>query len=158
MQTGATLDITQTYRYTLWRNWDPHLPRVGFVMLNPSRADAIVPDPTLRRCIRFAQQWGYGGLEVMNLFAYRSASPAQLKQVADPIGAETDRYLATLPQQVERIIVAWGNHGSWQNRDRQVLALFPPHPPLYCLGITQQGQPTHPLYIKYDQQPRRFEV
>jgi SagB-type dehydrogenase family enzyme len=58
-----------TFRYRLGRRWAEG-PTVGFVLLNPSTPDAEVDDQTVRRCIRFAQRDGYGGLEVVNLFAY----------------------------------------------------------------------------------------
>lgn len=148
MQRGAIFDSTGTYRYSLWREWDSHTAKVGFVMLNPSQADAIVDDPTIRRCMGFAQSWQYGGMEVVNLFAYRTAHPRQLHQVSNPIGADNDTYLGSLPQRVDTIILAWGNWGRWQNRDRVVIELFTKQTSLACLGLTKANQPKHPLYIK----------
>jgi hypothetical protein len=149
MNRGASFDNTATYRYNLWREWDSNAPRVGFVMLNPSRADAIVDDPTIRRCIGFARSWGFGGLEVVNLFAYRTAHPNELRKVNNPVGVENDRYLASLNQRVDRVIVAWGNWGTWQNRDKATLQILN-REIIYCLGMTQSGQPKHPLYISAD--------
>lgn len=63
-------DQTLRYRYTLWRQWDPHGPVINFIMLNPSTADAMQDDPTVTRCIHYAQQWGFGALMVTNIFAY----------------------------------------------------------------------------------------
>ncbi|MCL6432844.1 MAG: DUF1643 domain-containing protein [Leptolyngbyaceae cyanobacterium HOT.MB2.61] len=150
MKAGAILDSTEMYRYSLWREWNFYAPRVGFVMLNPSRADALVDDPTIRRCVGFARAWGFGGLEVVNLFAYRTASPVELSQAVDPVGVENDAYLAALGNRVEKIVLAWGNWGKLQGRDRIVLPLFAPHNPVYCLGITKAGYPRHPLYLKGD--------
>ena len=124
MKMGATFDATGTYRYSLWREWNSDAPRVGFVMLNPSRADHTINDPTIRRCIGFAQRWDYGSLEVVNLFAYRTSSPKALRQVHDPIGAENDRYLVTLGQRVDHIVLAWGNWGTIQNRSQAAMSLL----------------------------------
>jgi len=147
MQMGAVVDHTGAYRYALWRQWgDGDRPRLGIVMLNPSRADAFVNDPTIRRCITLAQSWGYAGLEVVNLFAYRTAHPRDLRRVADPVGAHNDRYLTSLSHRCDRILLAWGNGGTFQGRDRQVRSLFPPEL-LDCLGLTRAGQPRHPLYL-----------
>lgn len=146
MKSGA--EIEGNYRYSLWRSWDDQKPRIGFIMLNPSRADAVVNDPTIRRCLNFAQTWGYGGLEVVNLFAYRTASPMNLRQVTNPVGVKNDRYLITLHQRVDRILLAWGNWGGLLQRDREVLGLLGDRQPLYCLGITKTQQPRHPLYLK----------
>ncbi|MCU0550707.1 MAG: DUF1643 domain-containing protein [Leptolyngbya sp. Prado105] len=72
---GALFDSTQQYRYRLWRSWSSD-PTIGFVMLNPNQADAVSDDPTIRRCIGFAKNWGFGGIEVVNLSTtgYRSSS------------------------------------------------------------------------------------
>ncbi len=149
MQSGAVFDDSSSYRYLLWRSWS-ELPKVGFVMLNPSQADATVNDPTIRRCIGFAQNWGYGGLEVVNLFAYRAKSPPLLKQIADPIGEDNDRYLFSLSDRVETIVLAWGNWGTLRGRDRAVIERLNSQQNLYCLGVTKTGHPRHPLYLKRD--------
>ena len=57
-----------------------------FIGLNPSTADGIDDDPTIRRCIRFAKDRGYGRLSVANLFAYRATRPADLRRTRHPIG------------------------------------------------------------------------
>ncbi|MBD2460605.1 DUF1643 domain-containing protein [Oscillatoria sp. FACHB-1407] len=144
---GAIFDSTGTYRYTLWREWG-NSPKVVFVMLNPSTADADRNDPTIRRCIGLAQMWGFGALEVVNLFAYCATHPTELRQATDPIGVENDRYLLQAVQRSDRTILAWGNWGSLHQRDRCVLDLLAQHTPLYCLGMNQSGQPRHPLYVK----------
>ena len=77
---GAVIDPTGLYRYSLWREWNPDAAQITFIMLNPSRADATNDDPTIRRCINFASSWGYGYLEVVNLFAYRTSHPQQFKK------------------------------------------------------------------------------
>jgi hypothetical protein len=147
MYRRATFDATRCYRYSLWREWDGNAPKVGFVMLNPSQADDAVDDPTIRRCIGFARSWGYGGMEVVNLFAYRTAHPKTLLEVADPVGPENDRYLETLSQRVNHIVLAWGNWGRLLERDRAVWSLLA-QDTLYCLGLTKLNQPCHPLYLK----------
>ena len=48
-------------------------------MLNPSTADATCNDRTIEKCIRYAKSWGYGGIEVCNLFAWRAKNPSQMK-------------------------------------------------------------------------------
>lgn len=159
---GATFDPSQTYRYRLWRCWQEHAARVVFVMLNPSTADGTHNDPTIRRCLGFAQSWGFGSLEVVNLFAYRTPDPAVLRQVRDPVGAENDFYLQAAIAQADQVLLAWGNSGSLQGRDRTVLQLLHSrgdrrHPPLHCLGLTRAGQPRHPLYAPGSLQPILFE-
>jgi len=127
MQKGAVVDKTELYRYSLWREWNIDAPKLVFIMLNPSKADAYIDDPTLRRYIGFAKSWGFGSLTVINLFAYRSAKPSELRQVNDPVGTQNDRYLKKAIKSADKIVVAWGNNGKLMQRDRIVLdfPLFP---------------------------------
>lgn len=148
MKQGAAIDPTGLYRYSLWREWDANAPRVAFIMLNPSRADANTDDPTLRRCLGFARSWGCGSIEVVNLFAYRASRPDILRVVLDPVGPENDRYLRESVERADRIIVAWGNRGSLRNRYQTVSPWLSKRENLYCLGITQRGHPRHPLYVR----------
>jgi hypothetical protein len=53
MKMSATIASDGLYRYSL-SIWSDRLPRIGFIMLNPSTADATKNDPTIRRCINFA--------------------------------------------------------------------------------------------------------
>ena len=134
------------YRWWLERLWQPAAPRLLFIGLNPSRADGQRDDPTLRRLVGFAQHWGFGSLEVLNLFARISPSPAVLRRATDPVGADTDawiqRRLAAQPEAT--LWLGWGNQGSWRGRDQEVLALLQGHG-LWALGLTAAGQPRHPL-------------
>jgi hypothetical protein len=150
METGAIFDSTGTYRYSLWRRWTVGTPQITFVMLNPSTADDRTNDATIRRCIRLSQAWGYGSLEVVNLFGLVATIPTQLQKVADPVGTENDHYLLTAGRNASTIILAWGNWGRLQQRDRAVLNLLAPCKDVYCLGRNQTGQPRHPLYVKSD--------
>lgn len=67
-------------------------------MLNPSIADATSNDATIRRCIGFAQSWGYGAIEVVNLFAYIATQPSELRLTPDPIDPDNDRYILEMSQ------------------------------------------------------------
>lgn len=159
MRRGATFDDTGSYRYTLWRRWDSSLPRVAFVMLNPSTADRHADDPTIRRCIGFARAWGYGGMVAVNLFAYRTPSPAELARVPEPVGPENDRHLLVARRRCRDVVLAWGVHGTLRDRDRAVLELLGRRRrgrDLLCLGTTMHGHPRHPLYLAGATRPHAF--
>lgn len=150
-----TADISDdgVYRYQLGRTWQPDDPVMAWVMLNPSTADADVDDPTIRRCISFAQRCGCGGIEVINLFSYRATDPGRLRDVLrDPRG---DLYgpghrgawrRVLLASNVLHVVAAWGAHeaATW-SADRSTLP-----PGTVCLGTTKSGAPRHPLYVKGD--------
>lgn len=155
METGACFDVSGIYRYSLWRIWDKSAPKLVFIMLNPSTADAQINDPTIRRCLGFAQAWGYGCLEVVNLFGLRTPNPQTLRQVPDPVGDQCDAYIQTAAQRADQIILAWGNWGKLSGRDQAVIKLLAAYK-LHCLGLNQSGQPRHPLYLKRDVQPMPY--
>ena len=150
MQRGAVFDLARLYRYSLWRGWSTNHPQITFIMLNPSTADDQCDDPTVRRCIGFAQAWEFGSLEVVNLFAYRAICPFELSRVADPIGAENDHFLLQAIKRSACTVAAWGVHGRLLGRSQQVLYLLGSHPDIHCLGFTKDGHPRHPLYLKGD--------
>jgi hypothetical protein len=143
----AEISACGAYRYALWRSWAADQPHVLFIGLNPSVADASVDDPTLRRCMRFARQWGYGGVIMANLFAFRATSPRVLPHVPDPIGPENDRWLEQLRNSVDVAVAAWGWMGSIHSRSARVESRLGE---LYCLGATKNGEPRHPLYVRGD--------
>ncbi len=150
LESGATFDVTGTYRYTLWRRWSQEGLQLAFIMLNPGTADAERNDPTIRRCIDFARTWGYGALEIVNLFAYRTSHPTNLYKIEDPIGTENDRYLLQAVERCADLVLAWGIHGTFLERDRAVLNLISQYKTktFNCLGVTKDGYPCHPLYVK----------
>lgn len=154
--TGAIFDPRRRYRYLLWRSWNPRRPRLAFVLLNPSRADETADDPTLRRCLGFARSWGFGSLEVVNLFARRGSDPALLRRAADPVGPDNDAHIQRTIRRCDCCVPGWGNGGRLLARDRAVLALAAGLTPLHCLGRTAAGNPRHPLYIPRSARPMRF--
>lgn len=144
----AVISRCGLYRYHLTRKWGRG-PYALLIMLNPSTADAMQDDPTIRRCISFAKREGCGALVVVNLFAFRSPSPADMKAADDPVGPENDRYIRSAVAGAKGpIIAAWGAHGSYRGRDKAVRALV--DAPMVCLGLTKAGAPRHPLYVRGD--------
>jgi hypothetical protein len=148
---GAVFDPDGIYRYLLWRCWDSGAPRVVFVMLNPSTADASRNDPTIRRCIGFAQTWGFGSVGVVNLFAYRSTDWHELSRAANPVGPDNDFYLNQAVHGTNLVMAAWGNHGALAQQSSRVLSRI--DRPIHCLGFTRTGQPRHPLCVDGRVQP-----
>ena len=146
MEGGACFDSSGAYRYRLWRAWEPALPIVTFVMLNPSSADAERDDPTIRRCIGFARGWGFGRLNVVNLCAYRALTPKELLAAEDPFGPDNGSHLQTAVANADLVVAAWGNHG--RKLTSPTFAR-----PLHHLGLTKLGQPRHPLYVRGETRP-----
>ena len=138
-----------TFRYTLRRELLEGRMRVVFIMLNPSTADAKKDDPTTRAALEFAARLRCREYLAVNLFAFRSKNPKDLRKVDDPIGPENDRYLLAAINWAERICVAWGAGGTYMNRDQVVIAMLRDSgKPVYCFGKTKDGHPNFPLYQK----------
>lgn len=145
---GAILSDDREYRYRLWRTWDVAKPTVAFIMLNPSTADEREDDPTIRRCLGYAREWGYGKLVVGNLYAVRETDPANLYDYFDPIGPDNDEHLRQIADDAEKLVAAWGANGSINDRGRHVAQMLDAD--LYALDTTKDGQPVHPLYQPAD--------
>ena len=150
----ATAEISSdgVYRYSLTRQWGDG-ETACFVMLNPSTADAVHDDPTIRKCVGFAKRWGFGSLEVVNLFAFRATNPAVLRSAPHPIGPLNDDRIELAASRAGRIIAAWGGGGRYLNRGQKVRER------LRWLGYEvwairkTNGEPWHPLYLPYEEQP-----
>jgi hypothetical protein len=168
---GATFSQCRIWRYALWRRWidsrieaidgtdqGPDFQRmVAFIGLNPSTADETEDDPTIRRCISFAKSWGYDGVVMLNLFAFRATDPKAMKAAADPVGPENDECLKRAAGLFPMKIAAWGNHGVHRNRHYAIRGFLPPSQ-LHVLGVTKDGHPKHPLYLRSDLQPVKWKA
>ena len=151
----ALMSTSRAYRYWLTREWNAERPRVGFVMLNPSTADAWRDDPTIRRCIGFARQWGFGSLVVVNLFAFRATDPTRLLRADDPVGPMNAETILRETSACDLVVCAWGNHG----HDVALVskAVIRSKGGVWCLGITKLGEPRHPLYVRRDAELVAFD-
>jgi len=145
----AFIDTTKKYRYMLMRQWGNNKNNfVNFVMLNPSTADGKIDDPTIKSCIRLAVGWGCDGFYVTNLFALRARDPEKLKVSKQPIGEENDKYIEKYAKISKKVVVAWGNNGTLDDRANKVLEKLQKITTPHCLGCTVQGQPRHPLFVR----------
>ncbi len=161
---GAWLSDDEVYRYALRRTIGYGLfdgayrdETVNFIMLNPSTATATEDDPTIRRCIGYAREWGFGALMVTNLFAYRATDPRDLKRATDPVGPENNAYVRKVAAESQLVVAAWGSHGAYRGRDATVRRLLDAiGVPLMCLTTTKSGHPGHPLYLRADLRPVHY--
>ncbi|MHB1665910.1 DUF1643 domain-containing protein [Thiomonas sp.] len=149
---AALFSPDRRHRYGLWRYWGTGSRTVMFIGLNPSTADEIRDDPTVRRCIGYAKTWGFDQMCMTNLFAYRATLPADMRQAPDPIGPDNDRYLLEFARRAELVVAAWGAHGGHLDRETRVRHLLR-DTALHCLGRTKTGHPKHPLYLRADLRP-----
>lgn len=147
----ATISENGKYRYTLYRRWDAKKPRLVFIGLNPSIANGVRDDNTVRRLIGFATTWGYGSFVLLNLFAYISTDWKALTWVPDPIGIRNDEYLK-LYTVGHDVIIMWGGNKHWLVEKRaqeviEILKLQTQDRKIFCFGRNVDGTPCHPLFL-----------
>ena len=162
MSGGAALfSPDRAYRYLLRRRIGGSRGRLLFVMLNPSKADETRDDATIRRCIGFAKRWGYGDMEVANLFGLMATDARELLRHADPVGAGNDAAIRAALARADRVALAWGNHAAHpKHRARAAVVLRMARDvckPYRIGGLTKSGQPRHPLRLPYDATLERYE-
>jgi hypothetical protein len=142
------------HRYFLSREWDQDRAVINFIGLNPSTADALKDDPTIRRCVGFARRWGFGKLVMTNLYPYRATDPHALRFTNYPerVGHLNSKWMKKAASESTLIIAAWGFHADteFSHQVWQAMREFFPHKTFRCLGKTQTGAPRHPLYLRGD--------
>lgn len=160
---AAVLSACGRYRYLLTRTRDADLnrsPRLAFVMLNPSTADALSDDATIRKCKGFTLRLGFEAFDVVNLYAYRTSSPAELRQLeergTDVTGGDVAaQFLQRTLRRAARVVVAWGSTRSAGPRSaprriQEVLQLaVSTRLELACLALNDDGSPAHPSRLPY---------
>jgi len=177
---GAKFSPCGNFRYVLWRTWNDKKKKVSFIGLNPSTATADINDPTVTRCINYAKAWGYGGMFMLNLFAFRATQPANMKSgrrfdhaeviTDDPVGEENDLAIMVYHEAAKITVACWGTHGSYLGRDEHVLELpslrrfggkqsgNKLRDELHCMRVTKGGHPSHPLYLPKSLKPVPYGV
>lgn len=163
MLSNAVISPCGSYRYVLSRSWSFE-PIVTWVMLNPSTADAMADDATIRKCVGFAKRWGFGGIRVVNLFAWRSRDPLALVDLPDPYGPEYGKHFDGAINTSSLVVAAWGCESTLKKKALLIqratmtrTGLLGLTVPVVCLGMTKAGTPYHPLTLGYDTPRRSFK-
>jgi hypothetical protein len=146
----AEFSPCRTWRYQLKRQWQEGDNLVAFVGLNPSTADETKNDPTVTRCIKYAQTWDYDGMFMLNIFAYRATDPKVMREFYAPVGPDNNKWILNTVKECRLVVACWGNHGSFLERGKVVASMIQD---LKCLKITKAGHPSHPLYLKSSLMP-----
>lgn len=159
MERTAAFSSCGRFRHALGRHWDRSLGYVTFIGLNPSTADAEKDDPTIRRCICFARDWGYGGIEMCNLFDWRATDPKDLprKNLSLAVSYMNEIAMRVRTHDSKVVIAAWGNVPWAQGRIDEVFRnVFKEEKRWDCLGFTKDRFPRHPLYVPKVTMPTLF--
>lgn len=146
LHSSAHFSPDRAHRYWLVRQMSTSPGIAAFVGLNPSTADETVDDPTIRRCIAFAEAWGYGRMVMLNIHAFRSTDPKGLLTAEDPVGPENHRTVLNLARGADVVVVAWGAN-PLHARAMLLAQALGQIEGVKCFGLTKDGHPKHPLYL-----------
>lgn len=148
------------FRYTLKRVWDASLPLLIWLLCNPSKASAVIDDPTARKGVGFSERLGCGGMIFVNPWAYCATKFADVRAAGFPVGPDNDRHILDACTQGDgRVICGWGANGRGLERPRRALALVRDAGyRTMALALTKDGDPVHPLMLAYDRQPFDWPV
>ena len=152
------------HRYVLRRSWIGGGGVVNFIMLNPSTADDVFDDATIRRCVGFAKRWGFSELVVTNLFAYRATQPKDLIAL---LSSDYGYDLAVVDGNMEHlkreaasakcIVCAWGDNAEKVSLNHDIGVIGRLHSyDLFCIRRTKKGNPAHPVREPYTDAPQLF--
>lgn len=153
---GAKISKCGRFRPRLWRIWDKSKKTLTWIMLNPSKADGSVDDPTVLKCVGFAMMWGYGSIEIVNLYDYRATDPKDLEAAGWPSSENSLRDMWGGFIFGQDVIAAWGAKAQ-QSRVDEFVATWPGIFPVMCLGENKDGSPKHPLYVPYETKRELWE-
>ena len=140
----ALLSKDKKYRYSLKRIWDNDKPKVLFIMLNPSLADNYQDDPTIRRLIKFAKLYGYGGFYIGNLFSYITPYPSELLDKDLMFSKKNIHEIKKMTGLIKDVVYGWGNSFEEPEWLKQIIS----NPK--CFGKNKNKTPKHPLYLSYN--------
>lgn len=160
----ANFSPCRKWRYTLYRDlqegqlFAPQPKRVQFVGLNPSTADEKKNDPTVRRCMNFARDWGFTAMWMTNVFGFRATDPRVMQQQEDPQGKDNTDWILDVAKIADLVVCCWGVHGDHMQWGQHIAAiLINQNIPIHCLGTTFNGQPKHPLFLPGHLKPVPYE-
>ena len=148
LTTVATFSDDNLKRYLLRKTWDENKPKLAIIMLAPSEAAGIELDNTTLLVLNNASRLGYGGVDVLNLFA--TLNDFGLKEAEDEDPDNLNAIVQSV-QEADIIIYAAGvgkaKSKVFQHRQEQALtALRPYEDKLHCLtNGSGRARLQHPL-------------
>jgi hypothetical protein len=152
---SAVISDCGLYRMRLDRDLGQSGPVAAILGVNPSTADAITNDHTIRKDMGFGRRLGWSRIIKVNKFAYRATDVRALASAADPIGPDNDRYIDEAFREADIVVWAYGPLAKLPKRLRRrwievgfISARAGRH--IHCFGTAKDGHPLHTLMLGYD--------
>lgn len=154
---SAVLSECGKYRFRLEREVGMEGPTFAYFGVNPSTADAMIDDATVRKWTGFTKVYGGRRFIVGNVFAYRATDVRELRSVADHRTADNAAHIQQIAADADILVPCWGaiskvtgdlHHHFVALRD----LLRGTGKPVMAFGLTADGSPKHPLMLGYSTQ------
>ena len=142
MNRSAIISEDKKYRYELSRIWS-NLPKITFIMLNPSFGNEHIDDKTIKRLIFFSKKFGYGGFYIGNIFPNINTKVKDLYLDLSHDKEKNRKHVFSMIKKSICVVYAWGKTinqpPNWIDKvvDKPL-----------CFGYNVNGTPKHPLYLK----------
>ena len=140
---GAKFTDDKKYRFALWRIWDEDKPKAMFIGLNPSIANEVKDDATIKKIKKICKYNGLGGFYMLNLYSFVTAYPEKLKGNWEIMDGINNKHLLNYSETSKMIVFCWGNFKEAQEKAYELKHAFSN---AYCLKQNKNGSPKHPLY------------
>lgn len=121
-------------------------PGVAWVLNNPSTADALTDDPTVRKCWKFTRAWGFASMMFVNTNPHRATDPKAARMPPEEVLVANDSWLQLAASNWPYVIAAWGDKANPVLAQRAINVIHPLGP-LHAMRVTKAGNPQHPLYL-----------
>jgi hypothetical protein len=148
ISSGAHFSPDNKYRLVLWRIWDESKPKVMYIGLNPSTANATKNDNTITKLVKVSNHNGFGGFYMLNLYSYVTPHPEELKGNWEIMDGINNKKLLEYSGMASKIVFCWGNFKEAQEKAYELKHAF--QQDAWCFKQNKNGSPKHPLYCKDD--------
>ncbi|WP_370296597.1 DUF1643 domain-containing protein [Rossellomorea marisflavi] len=133
-QVRTQLNLDHSERYLLSCRWDEEKPRITFVFAHPPFGDEQLVGSTLRTCVDWAKEWGYGTMEAVSLIPELMVEPFYIVEPLEEQMETNDVHIIRSVQDAERVVFAWGDMGSYLPKRVDKVKALVPEEKRFCLS------------------------
>ncbi|WP_433766680.1 DUF1643 domain-containing protein [Pseudomonas putida] len=158
LNSSAVISECGLYRYRLDRSCCPQFDGskvFAFFGVNPSTADAMLDDHTVRKWRGFTLRNGGHAFIVGNVFSFRATDVRVLRKTLITMGPDHGKHLEAIIREADVLVPCWGSSDKLDYGHRLYMkelmrTLLDSGKPVLHFGKTKSGDPMHPLTLGYD--------
>lgn len=155
LKSSAVFSPCGLYRLRLDREVQAEGITIVYCGVNGSTATGDAEDQTTMKWRGFTLRNGGRRYIAINPFGYRATDVKELAAVVDPVGDLNAFYVDQALAEADLIVPCWGNSSKVPARLRHHFAAMldkmrATGKPIKVFGLTNSGDPKHPLMLGYD--------